>query len=450
MPRGSGRFRGPDGVRGALWRSLAVFRLVAVGYAVATVGRDLGQTAHPVYGVVWFGVLVVWSAVMTVVAPAADVRSPRLRDCLVVVDVVVCAAVMLATGVVSPAGSSDVLPALWTASGVFSAALAGGTAGGVAGGVALAVASFVATGSVRDSSIRPAVLFVVSGTIVGYLSRAAIRAESALAEVLAARAGDAERERLARGVHDSVLQVLSLIAREARRGLAPDEVARLAAEQESALRDLLRAPGGPPVVEPGRLTGRGAGAARRGASPRHSRPDVDLGSQLAALARIPRTQLQPQAQVPVQVPAPVSVPASAGVEPVILAGVEATAGGPADAPAVVPLAVTVSTPGVPVPLRADHAEEVVAAVRAVLDNVAAHAGPGASAWLLLEDDGDSVTVTVRDDGVGVEPGRVEQAAAEGRLGLAVSIRGRIRDLGGEVVVTGRAGQGTEVELRVPR
>ncbi|WP_035740897.1 MacS family sensor histidine kinase [Parafrankia elaeagni] len=404
--RGSGRLRGPDGVRGALWRSLAVFRLVTGLYAIVTVGRDLGQTAHPARGLVWFGALVVWSVVMSLLAPAADSRQSRLRAGLVVADVMVCALVLLTSGVVSSAGSADVLPALWTASGVFSAALAGGTAGGAAGGVTLAVASFVTHGSVDDSSVRPAVLFVLSGAIVGYLSSTALRAESALARVLAEQAGNAERERLARSVHDSVLQVLSLIAREAQRGMPADEVARLAADQESALRDLLRTPRPAHMLEAGRPVGRGTGPGRRRGPPRLPRPGVDLGLLLAELARTPRSTT-------------VS-------------------------------AVRVSTPGVPVLLPAAHAGEVVAAVRAALDNVAAHAGPGASAWLLLEDDGDSVTVTVRDDGTGIAPGRIEQAASEGRLGLAVSVYGRIRDLGGDVVVTGLPGQGTEVELRVRR
>ncbi|ONH51405.1 sensor histidine kinase [Frankia sp. CcI49] len=433
-PPGSARLRGPNGVRGALWRSLAVFRLVAACYAVVTVGRDLGQGTSAVPGLLWFVAVTLWSVVMSLFAPAADRRRPRLRDYLVAADVVVCVAVLLSAGAVSPAGSRDVLPALWTASGVFSAALVGGTVGGVAGGVVLAVASFVATGSVSQASIRPAVLFVVSGAVVGYLSQTAFRAESALARLLAARAGDAERERLARDVHDGVLQVLSLIAREAERGLPAADVARLAADQETALRDLLRSPGAAVRVDPedpkdpegaGRravravlagLPGRPGPPGRPGGRGGSSRPDpgeADLGGLLMAITRR---------------------------QPAMAAGAVGD----------LPPQVTVSTPGVPVPLPRRHADEIVAAVRAVLDNVAMHAGPGASAWILLEDDGGSVVVTVRDDGIGIEPGRAERAAAQGRLGLAVSVRGRIRELGGDVAVTGRPGEGTEVELRVPR
>jgi signal transduction histidine kinase len=61
-----------------------------------------------------------------------------------------------------------------------------------------------------------------------------------------------------------------------------------------------------------------------------------------------------------------------------------------------------------------------------------------------------VTVTVRDDGPGIEPGRLDAAAAEGRLGVAQSIKGRLADLGGTVEIYSQPGEGTEVELRVPR
>ncbi len=36
------------------------------------------------------------------------------------------------------------------------------------------------------------------------------------------------------------------------------------------------------------------------------------------------------------------------------------------------------------------------------------------------------------------------------MGVARSVRGRVEDLGGSVLVTSTPGQGTEVELRVPR
>uniref|UniRef100_UPI001F5F3E55 ATP-binding protein n=1 Tax=Actinomadura roseirufa TaxID=2094049 RepID=UPI001F5F3E55 len=112
--------------------------------------------------------------------------------------------------------------------------------------------------------------------------------------------------------------------------------------------------------------------------------------------------------------------------------------------------VTVSTPATPVRLPEHAAGEVEAAVAAALDNVRRHCGDGARAWVLLEDDGaGEITVSVRDDGPGMARDRLETAAADGRLGVAQSIRGRIRDLGGTVSIVSAPGEGTEIEMTVP-
>ncbi|WP_328855955.1 DUF5931 domain-containing protein [Williamsia herbipolensis] len=112
--------------------------------------------------------------------------------------------------------------------------------------------------------------------------------------------------------------------------------------------------------------------------------------------------------------------------------------------------VTVSTPGQPVTLDSVVAAELSAAVDNALDNAARHAGPGARVFVLLEDLGESVVVSVRDDGVGIAPGRVAAAAASGRLGIAQSIVGRVESLGGRAVLDSAPGAGTEWELTVPR
>ncbi|NEE49306.1 sensor histidine kinase, partial [Streptomyces sp. SID8455] len=112
--------------------------------------------------------------------------------------------------------------------------------------------------------------------------------------------------------------------------------------------------------------------------------------------------------------------------------------------------VTLSGPGTPVELAPHAARETAAAVGAALDNVRTHAGPGARAWVLVEDEPDRVLVSVRDEGPGIAEGRLTEAAEEGRLGVAQSIRGRLRDLGGTAELVSVPGQGTEVELTVPK
>jgi signal transduction histidine kinase len=112
--------------------------------------------------------------------------------------------------------------------------------------------------------------------------------------------------------------------------------------------------------------------------------------------------------------------------------------------------VVVSVPDRPVLLAASVATEVVDAVREAVRNVERHAGVDASAWILVEDLPDEIIVSVRDDGVGIEPGRLDHAAAEGRIGVAKSIRGRIADLGGRIDLRSAPGEGTEIEIAIPQ
>jgi len=112
--------------------------------------------------------------------------------------------------------------------------------------------------------------------------------------------------------------------------------------------------------------------------------------------------------------------------------------------------VSVSVPAEPVLLEAAVADELFAAVCNALDNAETHAGPDARAYVLLEDLGDSVTVSVRDDGVGIPDGRLEEAVGQGRAGIAKSIVGRMDWLGGRAELSTGPGSGTEWELTVPR
>ena len=111
--------------------------------------------------------------------------------------------------------------------------------------------------------------------------------------------------------------------------------------------------------------------------------------------------------------------------------------------------VTVSVPAEPIVVDAVTAQELSAAVREALTNVARHAGPDAGVWVLLERLDDRLCLTVRDDGVGMVPGQLEAAEREGRLGVAGSIRGRLAALGGTVTITSAPGAGTVVELVLP-
>ncbi|MFG1751179.1 MacS family sensor histidine kinase [Streptosporangium sandarakinum] len=367
------------GIEGSFWRAIAVYRVASLGYA-ALLLASAGGYRHPVAGWSVIGLMAVWTAVTTVAYSTARSRP------LLVADVVVTLGCMLASPYVQEtgAGPAGVLPitATWVAGPVLAWAVYGGRRAGALAAVVLALGDLWLRGlGAADVSVpvNGAVLLVLAGTVLGHVTRLTRQAEERLQRAVEMEAAGRERERLARGIHDSVLQVLALVQ---RRGLEiggeAAELGRLAGEQEAALREMVR--GGPDT------TGRnGSGL-------------VDVGAGLRRYTT--RT-------------------------------------------------VTVSAPATPLLLPAGQAREVVAAVGAALDNVRRHCGDDARAWVLAEDDGVSVTVTVRDEGPGILPGRLSEAEAEGRLGVAQSIRGRITGIGGTVGITSVPGQGTEVEMVVP-
>jgi two-component system NarL family sensor kinase len=63
--------------------------------------------------------------------------------------------------------------------------------------------------------------------------------------------------------------------------------------------------------------------------------------------------------------------------------------------------------------------------------------------------GQGLALEVSDDGSGIAPGRVEEALAEGHIGLASAAR-RVRALGGTLTIDSTPGEGTRVRIELPR
>ncbi len=366
--------------------------MLALGYAAVLIAGNAGGYARPAAGWAVLAVMAAWTA-----CSVLAYRDPRRRTrALLAADVAVAAGCILATAWVEThahiAHGRPTLPVSWVAASVLACAVAGGRRLGVAAAAVLAAANVLVhvlartVGGMGGTTLNGIVLLFLAGLVVGHVVRLALDAEARLARAVELEAATRERERLARRIHDSVLQVLAMVQRRGGElGGEAAELGRLAGEQEAALRSLI-------------------GTAP--AAPAH--PDAPRGGT----AR--ETDLRP-----------------------LLTGLASTS-------------VTVSTPATAVPLPENAAREVAAAVAAALDNVRRHCGAGARAWVLLEDDGaGAVTVSVRDDGPGMAPDRLDRAAADGRLGVAQSIRGRIRDLGGTVEIVSAPGEGTEIEMTVP-
>ena len=88
---------------------------------------------------------------------------------------------------------------------------------------------------------------------------------------------------------------------------------------------------------------------------------------------------------------------------------------------------------------------LVAAAQEAAINAARHSGaPRVSVYVEAEPDG--VTAWVRDEGTGFDP----SAVPEDRRGIADSIVGRLQRHDGSASIVSEPGDGTEVQLRVPR
>ncbi|MEW2165784.1 DUF5931 domain-containing protein [Streptomyces sp. NPDC007084] len=383
-----------------LWRALTAYRVLTMFYAVGLFATAYDEFERPWVAVTYFAVLFVWTlATLPRVSGAVHCTKPFLAA-----DLTVALAGIMLTRVADAGARIDAggptLPSIWTAGAVLAFAIKGGWRWAAFASTLVAVANLAERGAPTRDTVHNVILVWVASIAIGYVVEVARASERTLARALEIEAATRERERLARDIHDGVLQVLAMVQRRGSAlGGEAAELGRMAGEQEVALRTLVS--GG--MVPVSRV------------------------SEDAALGALVRAVDEPDTED------------SAGpVDLRSLLAPYATA------------RVTFSEPGAPVPLDPAAARELAAAVGAALDNVRRHVGGDARAWILVEDEPDEVVVTVRDDGPGIPEGRLAQAEGEGRLGVALSIRGRLRDLGGTAELVSVPGQGTEVELKVPK
>lgn len=92
----------------------------------------------------------------------------------------------------------------------------------------------------------------------------------------------------------------------------------------------------------------------------------------------------------------------------------------------------------------EDVEQLVLAAREAMTNAAKFAGGEISVY--AEANGESVSVFVRDRGAGFD----RAAVPPDRRGLAESIEGRLARAGGSATIRSAPGEGTEIELTIPR
>ena len=389
----------PERARRTLTRGVLVFRWVSLAWMSVIALTASGDFRRELLAWASIGLAGAWTAWLTV-------GSRRFDEITLWIDLAVCSWLLVVSALVVFEGEVVSERAFFATGYPFAAALSWGVSHGVRRG--LFAGAFLGlvlvqtrplngvpldelnAGEVQDL-VGAIVNFLLAGGAVGIVSRLLTRSSEALQtateELVREReraARLAERESIARQIHDSVLQVLSLIHKRGRElaqahsipAAEVAELSRLAEKEEQELRSLiLREPEGVPE-------GR-----------------VSLRDDLEAAAR-----------------------------------------------SVDGLPVTVSCVG---PLWIDRGvgEEVVAAVRQALANAAEHAR-ATRVTIFAEEDRGTLTVSVRDDGIGFVYDE-SVLKANGKAGILKSVKGRVEDLGGSLLVTTAPGKGTELELTVP-
>ncbi|MEN9645978.1 MAG: hypothetical protein RL238_2647 [Actinomycetota bacterium] len=285
-------------------------------------------------------------------------------------DAVMAVATVLVAGVVVLAmvgddGDSSRLAAIIAGRHARTRVLIG--AGLLAAGLVVVGVADPVSGTVRVGVFAAAVSILGVALLVGpWIARLA----QAASEERRERIRSEEREAMAAHLHDSVLQTLALIQRNADD---PRRTASLARQQEHELREWLF--GGDAAV------------------------DATVAASMQAMAR----EVEVRHEVRVDV---------------------VTVG---DAP------------------LDDALQAVVAATREACVNAAVHSGAAAVSLFVEVTDAD-VQVFVRDRGRGFDP----STAGTDRRGIVHSIVGRLERVGGTAEIVSSPGEGTEVQLRVPR
>jgi signal transduction histidine kinase len=398
------RLRRPlEGVRDesrSLVTGALVFRWVWLAWmaALAALGQD--ELARVWLAWVSIGAATVWTLWLTLTRASWNTA-------VLVFDVALCVWLILASALVVERNEIILGRPFFATGYPLSAPLLWGAVRGPALGALTAAAMAAAhllsrpLNGVALSELSPAQVqnvtgamlnYFVGGVAVGLVARLLQRSTDAVrranAETVKERelsARLAERESMARTIHDSVLQALALINKRGKElaasgSLDPDDVRQLAetaGKQEVELRALiLRAPESAPT----------------GTS--------SLRDSLEGAAR----------------------------------GVDA-------------IRVDVSTTG-PLFMDAHTVTELSAAVRQALENVVEHAA-AQRVNVFAEDEGGTLTITVRDDGRGFTYDE-DRLRADGKVGVLKSMKGRLEDLGGTMEIRSSPGAGTEVEFRVPQ
>ncbi|MER7557835.1 DUF5931 domain-containing protein [Nocardioides sp. NPDC126508] len=224
-------------VESRLFRALAVLRVVVLVNAIGLTIYRAANFDPPVAALVCALVMVGW----TVFALWAYAAPSRRTAVLVGADLAIALGLLLVTPLVKGPGFHASVPGFWVSGALLACAIHYRWIGGLLAGVALAAVDLGLRQEIDQSIYGNAFLLVIGGPVVGYMCESVQRMALERDEAQRAAARAEERARLARAVHDGVLQVLALVQRRGGElGGDAAELGRLAGEQERELRSLIR------------------------------------------------------------------------------------------------------------------------------------------------------------------------------------------------------------------
>lgn len=224
-------------VQDTMLRALGILRVVVLLNAVGIYLVHVDGYEHPRTGALVIAALAGWTGFVVWAYGTPSRRTPWL----LVPDLLVAVAAIAISPYVKGPGLNATVPGFWVMGVVLAWAVLWRWAGGLTAAIVVSVADL----SIREDFTQKAYgnifLLVLGGAIVGFLSGLLQQMAAQRDRAERAAAAAEERQRLARVVHDGVLQALALVQRRGPE-LGGDgvELGRLAGEQEVRLRGLVQ------------------------------------------------------------------------------------------------------------------------------------------------------------------------------------------------------------------
>ncbi len=218
-----------DALDGAMRRGLVAFRWLALGWACAGVALERDHLDR-----LWLAILLLAAAAVVTTLASRRVGDPTWARSILVVELAVGCALLVADAAVYDAARAQSLAWAWPAAGIMAVALSLGVAAALAAAGLIGTASLIGESLLRDelqwtsSTASKTALLVLAAVAAARIAAILRLAER---EISAVRA----REDVARVLHDGVLQTLAVVQR--RSGDA--DLRALASEQERDLRSFL-------------------------------------------------------------------------------------------------------------------------------------------------------------------------------------------------------------------